>query len=338
MQPLRTHEAGPREGWTRRRLIPPAGCTNISFAACRNWRASPIRSPQPAPPYCRSPQTGMADRGQVDADLVRATGLERDAQQRRARQAARSRSGCAPRAACRWRSSAPCGRGGRGRSARRSCRVRASGRPSTRARYSRRIARVADLLLERAVHRVGLGHHEQAAGVAVEPVDDARPPRVVAAGGAAGERLRERAGRVPGARVHHHAGGLVHHDQVRRPRRPPRAATAFAGSPGSATRRSAVVDHDALAGRSRWRFGPRPRRRRSPRPRRSAAGRPRASRPPAGAERDVEALARVASAAGSSARSASLTAHLRARRTSPRMPEHDGDVGQVERRPERRGR
>ena len=64
------------------------------------------------------------------------------------------------------------------------------------------------------MHGFGLRHDHQPRGVAVEAVDDPGPPRLRPSRRAAGERLRERAGRVAGRRVHHHAGGLVHHHQV----------------------------------------------------------------------------------------------------------------------------
>ena len=50
--------------------------------------------------------------------------------------------------------------------------------------------------LERAVGLVGAGHHEQPGRVLVEPVDDARPLGMLAAGRAAGQQLGERADRV----------------------------------------------------------------------------------------------------------------------------------------------
>jgi hypothetical protein len=61
---------------------------------------------------------------------------------------------------------------------------------------------------------VVLRDHQQAGRVAIEAVDDARPPRIVAARGPAGERLHQRPAGMAGRRVDHHPGRLVHHQQV----------------------------------------------------------------------------------------------------------------------------
>ena len=58
---------------------------------------------------------------------------------------------------------------------------REGGRPRTSATYSRSICARAHLLAERRVGLVAARHHEQAGGVAVEPVDHAGPLLVVAA-------------------------------------------------------------------------------------------------------------------------------------------------------------
>jgi hypothetical protein len=69
-------------------------------------------------------------------------------------------------------------------------------------------------LLQAAVHRVALGHDEQPRGVAVQAMDDARPPGVVAARRAPGQRLGQRALAVPARRMHDDAGRLVDDDEV----------------------------------------------------------------------------------------------------------------------------
>ena len=119
----------------RRARRPVTGCANASRAACRNCRRSPY---SPAVPYCGIAAHRMADRRHVDADLVRAPGLERDPQQRRRRQQALElevRPGLAR--LCRCRSTSAPGRADRGRSARRSCRSAPPGgrrpAPGTRA-------------------------------------------------------------------------------------------------------------------------------------------------------------------------------------------------------------
>ena len=103
---------------------------------------------------------------------------------------------------------------GRGRSARRSCPLRAAGRPSTSARYSRSISARLDLRLQRAGG----------------PRRSSPPPAARRCRGRAGGRSR-RAGSsppagapgsacasvpsaMPGRRVHDQPGGLVDHQQV----------------------------------------------------------------------------------------------------------------------------
>jgi hypothetical protein len=68
--------------------------------------------------------------------------------------------------------------------------------------------------LEAPVRRLALRHDEEPRGVAVEPVDDARPPRLPARGTARGQGLRQRRAAVPAGRVHDHAGWLVDDQQV----------------------------------------------------------------------------------------------------------------------------
>ena len=70
----------------------------------------------------------------------------------------------------------------------------------------------------RAARRRSCAHHQQPGGLLVEPVHDARALGV-AAPGAAGQRLRERAGAVARRRMHDKPGGLVDDRGARRPRR-----------------------------------------------------------------------------------------------------------------------
>ncbi len=69
-------------------------------------------------------------------------------------------------------------------------------------------------LLERAMHRIALGHHQQSGGVPVEPMHDSRSPRFLPAGAAADQGLRERAGAMTAGGMHHHARRLVDDHQV----------------------------------------------------------------------------------------------------------------------------
>ena len=85
------------------------------------------------------------------------------------------------------------------------------------AALQRAFALVGELLAERAVGAVVLGHHHQAGGVLVEPVHDAGPldaadaRQAVAAMG--DQRVDQRAGGVAGGRMHHQALRLVDHDE-----------------------------------------------------------------------------------------------------------------------------
>ena len=100
----------------------------------------------------------------------------------------------------RCRSTCACARGGRGRSARRSCPLRAGGRPSTSARYSRVIVARCSASLSARWTASDARDDEQPGRVAVEAVDDARAPAVLPARGDARQRLRERARPVPARR------------------------------------------------------------------------------------------------------------------------------------------
>ena len=74
-----------------------------------------------------------------------------------------------------------------------------------------------ELTGQRVVRARRLGDDEEARGVLVEAVDDARPPRAAHARdrGRVGERGGgERRVGVAGARMHDHAGGLVDHEHV----------------------------------------------------------------------------------------------------------------------------
>ena len=75
-----------------------------------------------------------------------------------------------------------------------------------------------ELLGETLMRAVGLGHHEQAGGVLVEAMHDARPLDAADAGQASpamgDERVDQRAGGMAGARMHGQALGLVDDDQV----------------------------------------------------------------------------------------------------------------------------
>ena len=142
------------------------------------------------------------------------------ARSRRAR--ARARSACAPRAGRRCRSTCACARAGRGRSARRSCRCARAGSPrrarGTRARA--RALRIASCSARWAAS--DLATTSRPGGVAVEAVDDPGARRVVPAGGAAGERLRQRGAAVPARRVHDDARPACRRRAGARPRRRPR--------------------------------------------------------------------------------------------------------------------
>ncbi len=152
----------------------------------------------------------MADRLQVHADLVGATGLQAHAQQRRRRQRLRDLE-VRDRLA----------RGvGVGRVARAVPAVAAdrcvdgAGAGRRAALDERQVlaldAPLAQLLLHRAQNRLALGRQQQAAGVAVQAVHDAAAVGVDAA---RGERLRQRAGPVAGRGMHDQAGRLVDDEQ-----------------------------------------------------------------------------------------------------------------------------
>ena len=147
-----------------------------------------------APPYSGSPATGWPIACEVDADLVGAAGLEPHAQQRRLRQRlARSRSACAPRAArrcrstcrVRWRRSRPIGAS--------IVPLRAGGRPCDEREVLAGDLAPLELLLQAPVGLVRVARRP--AGPRCRGPGGGRcpPALVLAARGAAGQRLRERA-------------------------------------------------------------------------------------------------------------------------------------------------
>ena len=138
--------------------------------------------------------------------------------------------------------------------ARRSCPLRAAGRPSTSARYSRSHAARRRAALERAVDGIALGDHEQARCIAVEAVDDPGPPRLLAAGGAARQRLGQRSAAVAAGRDGRRRRPACRRPAGARPRRRPRTAPrAVAGASGASGSPSTV---DRLAAADRVAFGP----------------------------------------------------------------------------------
>ena len=157
----------------------------------------------------------MADRGQVHADLMRATRLELEVQQARARQRlgqlevrhGRPLGAAADRHAAHVVAIAP---------DRRVDRAAARGRAAAHERdvLALDLPR-AHLLPERRVGLVAAGEHEQAGGVAVEPVDHARALIVVTAAQAeTAQRGHQRRPDHAGSRMRDHPGRLVGHDHV----------------------------------------------------------------------------------------------------------------------------
>ena len=158
---------------------PPTGCGNASRAACRNWRSSPCR---PGAPYSRSPATGCPIASRC------------------------ARIWCVRPVSSRTRSSVSCGSArstskcviasralvGVGRDARADAPVAAERRVDRAAARGRAALDEREVLahelapgqlrLQRRVHRLGARDDEQPGRVAVEPVHDAGPLRVVAPG------------------------------------------------------------------------------------------------------------------------------------------------------------
>ena len=299
------------------------------------------RQPKPCPARAASVLAvaahGMPDRGEVDADLVRAAGLERDAQQRRARErpldlemrpASRGRS-VAVECAVRSRRSRPIGRVDRAAAGvRAAVDERQVLAPASRgARISSWSARwTASDFATTSRPEVSLsrrctipGRHD-----------------VVAAGGAALERLRQRAGLVARRRVHHDAGRLVDHSRCSSSKTTS-YGHALARRAGIGRRRSPAAASIALAGPQRGGASAAAAPSTVTAPRRAAAAPPRASRPP-GAWRAPRRAARRRARGRRPARSAS-SGCLLARGpsmtySSPRMPSTMPRVRDVERRPQ----
>jgi hypothetical protein len=157
---------------------------------------------------------GQLDRSEVHADLVRAAGLESDLEQRMLAeelQQLEMRHSLARRRRVE-------------RLSRRVEAIAADGRLDATAARAWTAANqgeidaldspTADQALQATVRLVGTSDHEQARGVPVEPVDDARPARLVPSGEGAEQPVDERSTRMAGAGVNDHAGRLVDYQQV----------------------------------------------------------------------------------------------------------------------------
>src|SRR2546429_8811605 len=144
---------------------------------------------------------GVAYRLEVDANLMRAPGLEPHAQERRGRQRAFDAEVRA-RLARRVRV---------GRNARAGTAIAADGGVDRAAAGGWAATHEREVFpldpargqhrAQRAVYLVRLGDDEQARRVAIEPVHDPRTPGVGAAGRAPGKRLHERPLAMPARRV-----------------------------------------------------------------------------------------------------------------------------------------
>ena len=71
-----------------------------------------------------------------------------------------------------------------------------------------------ELARKRSLRLQGSGHDQQAAGVLVEPMDDPGARQLPRARIQTEQRILQRVGGIPGPRMHHQAGGLVHHEHV----------------------------------------------------------------------------------------------------------------------------
>ena len=219
----------------------------------RRVQELPAQAVQPGRAVLRIAAHGMADRQQVDADLVRAPGLQPHAQQRRARQRAvdlevrdRRLGGVGVRRHARAHAAIAADRRlDRPGSSRRATLDQREVLAAHRARRERRLQRAVDVL--------ALGDDEQARGLAIEPVHDPGAPLVLAAGDPAGQRLGERALRdahAPDARRRPRA---CRRRSGTRPRRRPR--TAPRRRPGrSPARRAASSPRTSMRSppRTRW--------------------------------------------------------------------------------------
>ena len=123
-----------------------------------------------------------------------------------------------------------CDRVGCARSARRSCPIW----PAARRRQRQVLAAQRPCAISSFSARWTaslLAIDEQPRGVPVKPVDDPGPPRILAAGGASRERLRQRARPVTAAGVHDHSRRLVDDHQVRVLVRDPERGLRLAHAP-----------------------------------------------------------------------------------------------------------
>ena len=236
-QPVHAGRAAGGEAKVQRLAASP-GARSASRNACSACRVEAGRRRRRRTAR-RPPADGRSMR-HVHADLVRAAGLAAcsapaqpcvaavEPLDRRARRLA----GCAPGRP------PPCAGGcaDRGRSARRPARVRApcQGRCAS-ARYCRVTSRAA-ISAHQRVHR-GAACAPPPSGRWCPCRAGARCRRAAAVGALRVERqqaVEQRAAPVARRRMHHQAGRLVDHEQVRRPRAPRAAASAPAGRPGSA--------------------------------------------------------------------------------------------------------
>ena len=156
----------------------------------------------------------VADRGEVGADLVGAAGLQPRLQVALARQQLEHLEMGArlPRGGAGDRHPVALALGAADRGV---DRPGARGEPAAGQRQVDAFdLALADRLLQRRVGLVGAGDDQQAAGAAVEPVDDPRPLRVLAAAEQLAELGDQRRALVRGRRVDDQAGGLVDHRQL----------------------------------------------------------------------------------------------------------------------------
>ena len=133
------------------------------------------------PAICGIADQGMAQMGEMDPDLMGAAGFQPafdqggEGPRRRARISPAPDSGCAP--ACRRRAAPPCacGRRGCGRSGLRSRRRPARGAAPHHGMIGALDGVIGELLGQAGHGPLGLGRHQQARRVLVQPMDDAGP-------------------------------------------------------------------------------------------------------------------------------------------------------------------
>ena len=237
---------GPRPGRLATSPRPSPGSAEARRAPRRGRRAAATRTPAASPvtgwasssalgvqerprhrerlalaAVARVAHHRVADRAKVDADLVRAPGLEGAHQlgdlDGLGEPLPHLVRACGPPCPARRRPSAwaratdrPIGASIRPRGA--------STWPHTSARYWRCTSRAASAATSAGVRLAGPGHEQEPGRALVEPVDDAGPLGVVADAAdlrVPGQQpLHQRAGALAGSRVHHQAGRLVDHEQV----------------------------------------------------------------------------------------------------------------------------